>query len=119
MKVTYFIVPLIAPLIVAASLPALAEQIPLNEGHLEALDTDGDGAVSKSEYDVFADFAFEKMDRNGDSMLAPDEVDDHLVGDAFDILDDDGNGAVSEDEFLLQMNEDFATADKDGDGILN
>lgn len=115
MKLTY----LILPVFVAAGFPAIAEQIPLNQGHLEALDKNGDGAVSKAEYDSFADFAFEEMDRNKDSVLSPDEVDDHLIGDAFDMLDNDANGSVSEDEFLLQMNEDFATSDQDGDGVLN
>lgn len=115
MKLTY----LILPVFVAAGFPAIAEQIPLNQGHLEALDKNGDGAVSKAEYNSFADFAFEKMDRNKDSVLSPDEVDDHLIGDAFDMLDNDADGSVSEDEFLLQMNEDFATSDQDGDGVLN
>lgn len=97
----------------------LAQQAGLNESHLNALDKDGDGAISKEEFSTFSDFAFEKMDDNGDGSLSPDEVDDHVIGDAFDMLDDDGNGVVSEQEFMDQMNDDFTTSDKDGDGILN
>ncbi len=115
MKLIYLAVPLMASLAV----PVAAQQNPLDESHLNALDKNGDGAISKEEFNTFADFAFQKMDTNNDSVIAPDELDDHLVGDAFDILDDDGNGSVSEDEFMLQMNEDFADADKDGDGVLN
>lgn len=98
---------------------SLAQQSGLNESHLNALDKDGDGAISDSEFAEFADFAFKEMDDNGDGSLSPDEVDDHVIGDAFDILDDDGNGSVSATEFSDQMNDDFVTADKDGDGILN
>lgn len=99
--------------------PALAESVNLNDGHLSALDTDGDGAVSKSEYDKFTGYAFGKMDKDGDGALSPDEVDDHVIGDAFEMLDDDGNGSVSASEFSSQMDEDFADADKDGNGLLN
>ena len=115
MKLTYLAV----PVLLAFGLPAFAQQPALNESHLNALDSDGDGAISKTEFDAFSVFAFEKMDTDGNSVLSPDEVDDHVVGDAFDMLDNDGNGTVSEDEFMLQMNEDFTAADTDGDGILN
>ena len=98
---------------------SLAQQSGLNESHLNALDKDGDGAISKSEFAEFADFSFKEMDDNGDGSLSPDEVDDHVVGDAFKMLDDDGDGSVSAKEFSDQMNDDFATADKDGDGLLN
>jgi Ca2+-binding EF-hand superfamily protein len=115
MKLKYLAV----PALVAFALPALAQQPALNESHLKALDSNGNGAISKSEFDAFSDFAFEKMDKDGNNMLSPDEVDDYVIGDAFDMLDDDGDGAVSAGEFASQMEEDFNTADKDGDGILN
>jgi Ca2+-binding EF-hand superfamily protein len=104
---------------IAFALPAVAEQIDINDGNLNALDANGDGAVSKAEFDTFTGFAFEKMDKDGDGSLSPDEVDDHVVGDAFNMLDDDGNGSVSSGEFSSQMEEDFKAADKDGDGLLN
>ena len=115
MKLTYLAVSMIA--VFAA--PATAQQVSMNESHLNALDKDGDGAISKTEYDAFTGFAFEKMDRNKDSVIAPDELDDHLIGDAFQMLDDDDNGSISEAEFMLHMEEDFKAADQDGDGVLN
>ena len=102
----------------ALATPALTEQIAINEGDLQALDADGDGALSKAEFDAFTDFAFEKMDQDGNGALSADEVDDHVIGDAFDMLDDDKNGSVSPAEFKSQMDEDFTAADQDGDGML-
>jgi len=111
--------PFAAIAIFAFATPLLAQQAPLGESHLNALDGDGDGAISKTEFDEFTNYAFDAMDTNNDGALSPDEVDDHVVGDAFKMLDDDGDGSVSSSEFSSQMQDDFAAADKDGDGILN
>ena len=81
--------------------------------------TDPQTPVSKAEYDAFAGFAFETMDKDGSGELSPDEVDDFVVGDAFKMLDDDGNGSVSMSEFTAEMDGDFASADEDGDGALD
>lgn len=108
----------IAAFVLIAS-PALAEGVDINDGDLAALDKDGDGAVSKSEFDTFSGFAFQTMDTNKDGSLSMDEIDNHLIGDAFKILDDNGDGTVSKEEFLNQMNEDFNAADENSDGVLN
>ncbi|MEM1350844.1 MAG: EF-hand domain-containing protein [Pseudomonadota bacterium] len=103
----------------AVAMPAIAQNVALDDSHLNMLDKDGDGAVSKAEFDEFANFAFEAIDDNGDGTLSPDEVDDHVTGDAFGMLDDDEDGSVSASEFASQMDEDFESADRDGDGVLN
>ena len=54
MKLTY----LALPMMVALAVPALAQQGGLNESHLNAIDQDGDGAISKQEFDTFTSFAF-------------------------------------------------------------
>ncbi len=105
--------------LIACAGPALSEQVVLDEGDLAALDQDGDGVVSKAEFEDFAKFAFEQIDKDSSGALSPDEVDDYLIGDAFKILDDDRNGTVSASEFSTQLNEDFTAADKDGNGALN
>ncbi len=107
------------PIFVACAGSALAQSNQLGPADLTALDTDGDGTVSKAEYDAFAGFAFETMDKDGSGELSPDEVDDFVVGDAFKMLDDDGNGSVSMSEFTAEMDGDFASADEDGDGALD
>jgi hypothetical protein len=113
MKQTIFTV----PLLIALGLPAMAQQT-FDAIVLGNLDKNGDEIVSKAEFDAFADFAFEAIDTDGDGALSPDEVDDHLAGDAFKMLDDDGDGRVSQSEFKSELNEDFSDADKDGDGQL-
>jgi Ca2+-binding EF-hand superfamily protein len=110
---------LAAALLVSIASVTLAQDVGLNESHLNAIDKDRDGTISKAEFDAFSTFAFKQMDDNKDGVLSPDEVDDHVIGDAFNMLDDDGDGVVSSAEFSDQMDNDFVTADKDGDGILN
>ncbi len=98
---------------------SMAQSVILNSGHLDALDTDDDGAVSKDEFFQFATFAFNEMDRDNSATLSADEVDDHLAAERFQELDTNGDGSVSTDEFAQQMDADFREADKDGDGLLN
>ncbi|WP_348540231.1 hypothetical protein [Ruegeria sp. HKCCE4150] len=110
---------LVIPILFACSGTALTEELKMDQSDLSTLDKDGDGAVSKSEYDAFSNYAFDIIDTDNNGELSADEVDDYLAGDAFEILDDDGNGTVSPSEFSTQMSEDFVSGDKDGDGILN
>ncbi len=107
------------PLVVTFSAPAVAQSNNIDDIDLRALDTDGDGAVSSAEFAAFAEFAFDAIDKNSDGSLSPDEVDDHVVGDAFRLLDDDGSGSVSAAEFSSQLEDDFREADEDGDGKLD
>lgn len=105
--------------IVLCSTQVIAQQATITEEDLNALDKDGDGTVSRSEYDAFSEFAFTRMDKNANGVLSTDEVDDHLIGDAFKILDDNSDGTVTADEFSSQMKEDFDSADKNSDGVLD
>jgi len=64
------------------------------EGYLKTLDLDGDGLVSREEYDA----AFRVMDVDGDGMLTKDE---YFLGGALPFwkLDTDGDGAITFEEF--------------------
>ena len=115
MKLVYFTLPVLA----ALAGPALAQELSFGEEDVVALDTDGDGDISQSEFAAFTDFAFNQIDADGNGYLSTDEVAVYLAGDAFRILDEDGNGTISSSEFSAEMNENFGAADRDGDGELN
>ena len=42
--------------------------------YLARMDTDGSGTVSLAEYQQWMGYAFERMDRDGDGVLAPHEL---------------------------------------------
>lgn len=98
---------------------AQAQENGLNEGHLSALDADGNSSISSEEFANFAAFAFTSMDTDKSGTLSPNEVAAHADADAFGRADTDGNGSITEAEFKARMDANFAAADKDGDGQLN
>jgi len=77
------------------------------EGYLKTLDLDGDGLVSREEYDA----AFRVMDVDGDGMLTKDE---YFLGGALPFwkLDTDGDGAITFEEF--QKGFDILDKEKNG-----
>ncbi|OWU78030.1 hypothetical protein ATO3_01945 [Marinibacterium profundimaris] len=83
------------------------------------LDADGDGAISKPEFDTFSNFAFDQMDTNDNGMISASEYGQALPADGFGDLDLDNSGDLSQDEFNMQMSKDFAAADRDGNGLLD
>jgi Ca2+-binding EF-hand superfamily protein len=108
-----------AAMFFALTSAAAAQSTGLNEGHLRALDADGDASISMAEFDTFADFAFEEMDVNNDGALSKSEGMTHMDADAFSRADANGNGTVTASEFKSGMRSSFEAADKDGDGLLN
>jgi len=51
-----------------------AAQVTRTIEYLEHMDTDGDGRVSLAEYQAWMRYGFDRMDRNGDGVLTPDEL---------------------------------------------
>ncbi|OHE88388.1 MAG: hypothetical protein A2579_01690 [Lysobacterales bacterium RIFOXYD1_FULL_69_11] len=75
--------------------------------YLARMDSDGNGAVSLAEYQQWMGYAFERMDRNGDGTLSPDE----LPG---------GRGrAVTRQAHLATLAAAFRRQDVDGNGVLD
>lgn len=98
---------------------AEAQQAPrLREGHLNRLDTNKDGSVSRAEYEAFMRIAFAKLDSNGDDFIIPNDVANILTGKQFSDADANNDGRLSRGEFLSQVMQDFTNADRDGDGLL-
>lgn len=88
------------------------------QGQMDKIDRDGNGKVSRSEYQSFMRSAYAKLDANKDGKLQPDEAKQVLTPAQIAAVDTNGDGGVSRDEFMKQVMSDFATADQSGDGTL-
>lgn len=76
-------------------------------GYLARMDSDGDGRVSLDEYLEWMSYAFQRMDRNRDGVLAADE----LPG---------GKGRpVTLGEYRARLTDRFNRQDANGDGFLD
>ena len=97
---------LVVALFVAPGGTATA-QITATDQYLARMDADADGRVSLVEYQAWMGYAFERMDRNADGVLTPDE----LPG---------GRGTpVLLSEHREQLAQTFARQDTDRDGFLS
>jgi hypothetical protein len=54
--------------------PATAGEVTATDQYLARMDIDRDGRVALAEYQAWMGYAFEKMDRNADGQLTPDEL---------------------------------------------
>lgn len=96
---------------------------------LAALDTDGDGAVSRAEIDAALAEAFARADSDGDGAVTRAELQAHHSAereqrradgqrDHFDRADANGDGVLGPDEFGARMTAMFERVDADGDGLV-
>jgi Ca2+-binding EF-hand superfamily protein len=102
--------------LLALGWPALAQDAP--SGHVEELDVDGDGVISRAEFRVRMAHAFIALDADDDDRLSPEDLAVVLAPDAFAALDTDADGFVSRAEFDARTRADFAAADLDASGAL-
>ena len=102
----------------------------------EQLDADGNGEISKEEFDARYSAWIKAVDANGDGMLQKEELEAHVMEQVqamvekkseamFNRLDSDGDGAVSDAELQEKMgksrNEDrmFDRLDSDDSGSVS
>lgn len=122
-------------LLAAAAAPVLAGPPgPHGHGaHMAWLDSDGDGAVSRSEFDAGGKSRFAESDTDGDGQLSAEELEaahermrEQMRSEragrhqnrALARFDADGNGLVSREEFDAARAGLFEQLDADGDGVL-
>jgi Ca2+-binding EF-hand superfamily protein len=98
---------------------------------LQGADTNGDGAISKSEMLAARERMFTKLDRNGDGVIGEKEIEgardaimdradaaQARLGNRWRRMDTNGDGKVSQDEFRNRMPL-FDLADRNSDGTLS
>jgi Ca2+-binding EF-hand superfamily protein len=96
----------------------VSAQAEIGDSQLAAVDTNGDGMVTRDEFDAFAARAFQTLDTNSDRSLSATELSAGSLSDSMSDLDADGNGDVSREEIGRQMIADFSAADQDGNGVI-
>lgn len=97
----------------------------LMTGLFEAIDTDGDGAVTQREIDAYRDARVGAVDTSGDGALDIGEFDTLYreltrprMVDAFQRLDADGDGSVTTEELDERFGSIVERLDRNGDGAL-
>lgn len=81
---------------------------------IKALDTDGDGVISRAEYDASGERAYAHYLKSADAAETPASRAGMLA-----MYDADGDGTVSRAEFDRARTEAFARTDRNGDGRLS
>lgn len=98
------------PLSVAHALPTAAEI----SAAFKAIDTSGNGAISRAEWDQASFELFHAADKNGDNYLTPNELaGSSITQETFAIADEDRDGRLSVAEFMRLRRALFTAADID------
>jgi hypothetical protein len=105
-------------LLVGSGLAIAQQAQSMHEGHLNQLDRNKNGGVSRAEYQTFMTAGFARLDSNGDGVLVESEGANVLTPEQLSSLDVNRDGRVSRNEFMTQVMKDFASADRGGDGQL-
>ena len=102
------------------------------EAKFKAMDTDGDGRVSRAEHAAGARAMFEAMDTNHDGVVTADEMtayknskgeanraSEMSSSDKIKAVDEDGDGKLTAAEHEAKSTDMFTKMDTDGDGYLS
>ncbi|MGF6176719.1 EF-hand domain-containing protein [Ensifer sp. 4252] len=100
--------------------PVAAQDKPaaMYQGQMDRLDRDGDGAISRPEYQGFMTTAFASLDKNKDGTLSAAEAAPVLNAQQFAAINVNRDGKITQSEFLNSVMADFKAADSGGDGSL-
>lgn len=102
---------------------AVAQDAPadpsLTTQHLAAVDTNGDGSVTESEFRAAMQKAHAALDADADGVVTWTEAEGKLAREHFEALDANADNKVTREEMDAQAQTDFVGADRDGNGALN
>lgn len=93
-------------------------QADLTPEHFKQLDRNGDGGISRDEYEAFMRESFKKLDADGNQRLSVTETSKVLTPEQFAQVDANNDGELTLDEFMAHTMRDFDRHDYDGDGVL-
>ncbi|THK34981.1 EF-hand domain-containing protein [Ensifer sp. MPMI2T] len=102
----------------AVAVAAQNQPAAMNQGQMDRLDRNRNGAIDQSEYQAFMTSAFVTLDKNKDGSLRSEEVGQLLNKQQFAATDANRDGQLSQNEFLNRVMADFKAADRSGDGNL-
>ena len=105
-----------AVLILAATLAGPARAADDVEAIFAIFDSNGDGVIDRTEFDLNKIKVISVLDRNQDDHLDRDEV--KISDEKFQTADQDGDGKISSFEFVESPLGKFEAFDADGDGII-
>lgn len=105
--------------VLALGTAAPAQETVLTDEHLAAIDSDGDGKVSESEFLAYLGRVHRALDQDANGFVSWAEAEGRILREHFDAIDADGDGRVSPAELEAQGRADHASADRDGDGQLD
>lgn len=88
-------------------------------GGMARMDTDGDGRLSRAEFDAGARTRFERMDTNRDGIVDTTEMAALPGGGRGMRADTNGDGKLTQAEYDAQSKERFDRMDVNGDGVLD
>lgn len=111
-------------LILLASMSVQANAGPLKGKHGAMFDQDKDGVVSAEEMAQHRQKIFNAIDSNGDGFLTREENEAfkekmRKKHDRFSRMDSDGDGKISAEEFAAHSEKMQKKLDKDGDGKIS
>lgn len=95
-----------------------AAQAELSPEHFKQLDRNGDGGISRDEYEQFMRESFQKLDADGNQRLSKAEATKVMTPEQFAAVDKNKDGELTLDEFIEHTMRDFDRHDYDGDGVL-